>query len=106
MVKTKTENLLPKMIAGSVHAQYVKCGKSDCRCAGGELHGAYFYHFVRVSGKLRKRYIKASSIEQMQNACSARQMLEKSRREDDRDSWKQLRELRAKIRSNQPLKQG
>ncbi len=68
-MKTKTEKALPKMMPGTVHAQYVQCGKPNCKCADGELHGAYYYHFVRIGGQLKKRYIKASEVEQVKTAC-------------------------------------
>ena len=72
-MQTETQDLLPKILNGTVHTQFVKCGKSNCKCASGELHGAYYYHFVRVDGRLRKRYLKPSEVEEAQQACAARQ---------------------------------
>jgi hypothetical protein len=97
-MKNKTENPLPKMLPGSVHAQYVRCGKATCKCARGELHGAYYYYFVRVGGKLKKRYLKAHQVEQMRNACLARREGEKAQRTQTRKSCQQLRELLAQLR--------
>ncbi len=93
-MKTKSEKVLPKTMPGTVHAQYVRCGKANCRCADGKLHGAYYYHFVRIGGRLKKRYLKASEVEQMQAACLARQRKEKERIDSLRRFWKQLREIR------------
>lgn len=97
-MKTKTGNPLPKMLPGSVHAQYVRCGKATCKCARGELHGAYYYHFVRVGGKLTKRYLKAHEVEQMRDACLARREDEKAQRARSSETWRQFRELTARLR--------
>jgi hypothetical protein len=97
-MKNKTEDLLPKKMPGSVHAQYIRCGKRTCRCAQGELHGAYFYHFVRVGGKLKKRYLKAQEIEQMRAACSVWREEKKARRERSRETWRLIRDLKTRLR--------
>jgi hypothetical protein len=36
--------------------QLVKCGKAGCKCAGGKLHGPYWYEYRRLDGKLKKKY--------------------------------------------------
>ena len=35
----------------------IKCGKANCKCASGELHGPYWYAYYRVNGKLKSEYI-------------------------------------------------
>ena len=97
-MKNKTEDSLPKKMPGSVHAQYVRCGKPTCKCARGELHGAYFYHFVRVGGRLTKRYLKAHEVEQMQVACTAQREEDKARRAQSRETWQLIREMKARLR--------
>ncbi len=97
-MQNKTEKVLPKILCGSVHREFKKCGKSNCKCAKGQLHGTYYYHFVRVDGKLKKRYLKASEVEQIQIACLERREKEKVQRARQRAGWKQLRELRSEIR--------
>lgn len=98
LMKNKTENLLPQILPGTVHAQFRRCGKSNCRCRTlGELHGAY-YHFVRIGGKLHKRYLKPSEVEPIKAGCSARQRVEKQRRNQAKENWKAVRESRAAFR--------
>lgn len=97
-MKTKTEKVLPKIMLGTVHAQFVRCGKPNCKCSRGELHGAYYYHFVRVQGKLRKRYLKASEVDEAQRACALRQIEVKAQREKSQTTWQTLRELRESLR--------
>lgn len=79
-VRTKPENPLPKIAPGTVCAQMVRCGKPNCRCARGELHGPYFYHFERVNGALVKRYVKANDVARMRAACEERQRQDKRQR--------------------------
>lgn len=97
-MKTKSENLLPKIIPGSVHRQYIRCGKSSCKCARGELHGAYFYYFTRINGKLTKRYLKASEVESFQAACRAHREQAKARRLQSLEIIRCLRESGARLR--------
>lgn len=96
-MKTKTAKALPKMMRGSVHRQFKKCGKTNCKCTRGDLHGAH-YHFVRVSGKLRKRYIKSRDVEEILAACVARQKHTKERRAALIADWHKFREIRTNIR--------
>jgi hypothetical protein len=99
-MENKTEDLLPKIAAhgGTVHRQFIRCGKASCKCARGELHGAYYYHFVRVNGKLTKRYLKAHEVEQMQVACLARREEKRTRHADSRAAWLLIREMKARLR--------
>jgi hypothetical protein len=49
-------------LPGSLHLQRVKCGKSNCRCASGKSHAAY-YRFWREDGRLRKAYVRRADLE-------------------------------------------
>lgn len=79
-MRTKQPNPLPKTAPGAVCAQMVRCGKQNCKCARGELHGPYFYHFERVDGVLVKRYVKAKDVAAMRAACEERQQQYKRQR--------------------------
>ena len=35
----------------------VRCGKEKCKCARGNLHGPYWYSYVRVQDKVTSQYI-------------------------------------------------
>ncbi len=80
-MKTKPTNPLPKTLHGAVCKQMVRCGKDPCKCARGELHGPYFYHFVRRDGVLVKRYVRAAVANQMRAACDDWRTRERQRRE-------------------------
>lgn len=35
----------------------VCCGKENCKCASGELHGPYYYAYQRQQGRLKSWYV-------------------------------------------------
>jgi hypothetical protein len=102
-MKTKTEDLLPKIAAqgGTVHKQFVRCGKSSCKCARGELHGPYHYFFVRVGGRLKKRYLRHDEVKAIQAACMSRRDDEKATRQQTRQAQLSVRQIIARLRALQ-----
>ena len=63
----KSADSLPKILAmarhnGSLQQQWVRCGKTKCRCARGQLHGPYAYFFVAMSGGLAKSYVRRKDV--------------------------------------------
>ncbi|MET0648522.1 MAG: DUF6788 family protein [Pyrinomonadaceae bacterium] len=56
------------MLPGEVHAQPRRCGKSNCRCARGELHPAY-HRFWTEEGRQRKEYVWRADLEETRAAC-------------------------------------
>jgi hypothetical protein len=38
----------------------VRCGKENCKCARGKLHGPYWYSYTRVKDKVTSQYIGKS----------------------------------------------
>jgi hypothetical protein len=72
-MQTKCPETLPKIpLPGVVRPQWVRCGRSNCRCARGQLHGPYFYRFWREGGKLKKAYVRPAELEQVRAQCDAR----------------------------------
>src|SRR5689334_7708955 len=59
---TFSDTPLPKMLGGSLHEQWVRCGKKNCRCARGEQHGPYLYYFTRCDDRTYKTYIPPSAL--------------------------------------------
>ena len=85
-MKAKLLETLPKIGKGTIHRQWVRCGKPRCRCRRGEPHEA-FYLFFRVDGKLRKRYVPKSDVAAVRAACTVRR--ERARRaRQEREAWR------------------
>jgi hypothetical protein len=70
----ETAETLPKMVAGGVYVQWVRCGRPNCRCASGRPHGPYTYRFWREDGRLRKRYVKQADVESVRACCQLRRL--------------------------------
>jgi hypothetical protein len=60
-LRNNSSNALPKttddLLLGTVLSEYKRCGKPNCKCQRGELHGPYYYRFYRVDGRLRREYV-------------------------------------------------
>jgi len=69
------------MFAGTVCAQWKKCGKPKCRCTRGKLHGPYYYRFWWEGGRQRKSFIRGLEVEQVREACEAYRRFKALRRE-------------------------
>ena len=98
LVTIETVKTLPKTGAASLCQQWIRCGKSRCRCATGELHGPYQYLFWREGGRLKKRYIRQHDVEDVRVEIDQRRQwrwLEREARALSRRIWReQLGELR------------
>ena len=54
-----------KELEGSLIEKYIKCGKKDCPCNKGLLHGPYYYIKVNLNGKQVFQYIKKPELEKL-----------------------------------------
>ncbi|MFL6207454.1 MAG: DUF6788 family protein [Pyrinomonadaceae bacterium] len=59
----------PKMLPGKVVAQYVRCGRANCRCASGKLHTAH-YRYWWADGQRRKAYVRRADVAEVMAACA------------------------------------
>jgi hypothetical protein len=91
---------LPEILAmaryqGSLQQQWVRCGKANCKCTRGQLHGPYFYLFVSTSGGLSKSYVRRADVPTVRVIRSERQhrhSLFQSQMRQTRDFLKQMME--------------
>src|SRR4051794_13343529 len=58
-----------KPVKGEVCTQHIRCGKPECRCNRGELHGPYFYLIWREGERVRKFYVKAADVDYVLSCC-------------------------------------
>ncbi len=105
-MQTKSEKMLPKTAGeipnGGIYIQRVRCGKSNCKCARGEFHTA-FYFFTRRNKKLVKIYIRKSKIEGF--AALVRQSVfdRKQNRQTSKSNFALLKEMRQMLRERNQL---
>ena len=93
-MEAKSRETLLKMLVGVVLPQLVRCGRPNCRCARGELHGPYFYRFWREGNRLRKAYVRPADLEQVRARCEARRQAHR----ELRAAWATWRELLTAVR--------
>ena len=56
---------------GALIAEYKRCGKPNCRCARGELHGPYYYRRWRDGDRRqRKEYVARERVPEVQLALA------------------------------------
>jgi Family of unknown function (DUF6788) len=93
--RTKMDRPLPQI--GTVHVQYRRCGRPNCRCRRGHPHPG-FYWLWRQDGRLRKRYLRSEDVEAARAACAERRRRERARREALREARELWRTLAAVLR--------
>ena len=101
------------MLSGTIHAEMKKCGRPNCRCIRGNLHGPYYYRYFRQNGRLHKRYIRPIELEETQTACDARMAKSGRRRTDQKEQqdqsqegWHVFRKLLAALKTTQEVNNG
>ena len=88
-MKTDSAKTLPKMLPGVVCGQWKRCGRKNCRCVAGALHGPYFYRFWRQGGRLRKEYVPKALFDQVAVACEARREFQQELKASKQE-WRDL----------------
>jgi hypothetical protein len=65
-------------IPGTIHVQYRKCGKSNCRChqAKDQMHGPYYLWYRKVNGKLCTTVIDEVNVQSFKEMIENRMKLE------------------------------
>lgn len=97
MRQKKSEKVAPKIhpLPGGIASCRVKCGRANCKCTKGELHGPYYYWRIQYNGKRRKKYIKPSEFSAYQKGIQEhrRQQAEiRAINEEAKANWRVLRE--------------
>jgi len=75
-------------LPGEICSQYVRCGKANCRCNDGKLHGPYHYRVWREGPRVFKQYVKSSDLESTRERCRQyhQQFSKRARRHSRADS--------------------
>jgi len=105
-MKTKTAKVLPKtaheIANGGLYLQRVRCGKSNCKCARGENHSAYYF-FTRRRGKLFKLYVLKADIEEFSRLARQATNERKHRRQTTKTNLDLLKKMRQQLRDKTAL---
>jgi hypothetical protein len=92
---------LPKSPAeipnGSLHEQFVRCGKPNCRCTRGEPHTAHYF-LARMNGRQVKRYVRKADLQAFARIVQEATSLRKHRREELKKSKESLKTIRRILR--------
>jgi hypothetical protein len=63
------------LLNGHIQKRRVRCGKPNCKCAGGELHTAY-YHVWHTDGRRYQKYVRKSKVETVRRQCEQYRQLQ------------------------------
>ena len=89
------------MHSGAVVASYKRCGKPNCRCASGSLHGPYWYLVQRYGGRVKKTYLRPENVEAARSACQewrSFQALLLAQRRETMQMYRQMRQIIRDVR--------
>ena len=80
---------------GAICPSMIRCGKSNCRCAHGRLHGPYYYRCWRDSqGRQHRTYIPKADVA----TALARQAEARRVQETLRTAYREFQRLNAESR--------
>jgi hypothetical protein len=92
--KSKEKPTKIELLRGHIEVRYVKCGRANCKCAKGELHGPYHLLRWKSAGRKITRYVKKGE-EQAVFATVSAYRRKKVEQRQQRDSYMELgREIR------------
>jgi hypothetical protein len=101
-LKTKSDNLSTKIepLPGALESRMIRCGKANCKCAKGFLHGPYYVRRWRAGRHRSSKYVKKADVTQTKAACLVyrrnRQQLRQLIAESLND-WRQLKQMLKEI---------
>lgn len=99
-MKNKIQNPSPKMepLPGTVVTQWVRCGRRNCKCARGALHGPYHYRFWWEGRRRYKAYVRKSTVDSVRSACDAYRTKQDENRKIMREAAAEWRRLKALLK--------
>jgi hypothetical protein len=94
--KTKSVESTSKIhpLEGYLEAQMICCGRSNCKCSKGELHGPYYIRRWERRGKKCSKYVKKGELPSVIAGISAR----KQQREELKEFARSINEASSLLR--------
>lgn len=71
-------------LPGAVVTRYHRCGKLNCRCTRGALHGPYYHRMWRQRGRVRCTYVRKRDVERVRQACAVYAQQREEERQHER----------------------
>ena len=70
-LEIKSEKTTTKIepLRGSLEALLKRCGKANCKCAKGQLHGPYYLRRWQRGGERQSKYVKKDELSATFAAC-------------------------------------
>lgn len=81
-------------LRGHIEVRYVKCGRANCKCAKGELHGPYHLLRWKVGEQKITRYVKKREEQEVFAAVSAYKQEQAEQRQTRERNSQLVREIR------------
>lgn len=99
-MKNKIAKPSPKIepLPGAVVAHLVRCGRYNCRCMRGDLHGPYFYRYWRDGQRRRKAYVRKAEVQSIRAACATYRSEQQAHRERVQAATAEWRQLKALLK--------
>lgn len=100
MPRKKVERKVPKIspLRGYLRAQFIKCGRDNCRCRNNNGHGPYYYRVVIVDGQKRKKYVRKGELSAIQAGIDERRRRLAEVRQINREAKEGWRTFKAQLR--------
>lgn len=77
----------------------IRCGRSNCKCADGSLHGPYYYRVWMVQGVRYKTYVKKAEFDRINSGIEAFRAQRREQQQADAELRTMLREIREASRN-------
>jgi hypothetical protein len=95
-LRNKVDEKPTKMgpMGGTIEGRMIRCGKPNCKCAKGDLHGPYYVRRWREYGKRCSKYVKKGDVSATFQALSEHRRQQKQARMAIGEAMKAFRGIR------------
>jgi hypothetical protein len=100
-VGKKTRRFTRKIepLRGGLVREMIRCGRTNCKCASGSLHGPYYYRVWMVRGRRYKTYVKNADLERTKASIEAFRAQKRDQQQSAAKLVALLRKMRQEHRS-------
>lgn len=79
--------------------EMIRCGRSNCKCTNGSLHGPYYYRVWMVQGIRYKTYVKKADFDRINAGIEAFRAQRREQQQSAEELKTMLREIREASRN-------